>query len=390
LSDLKEISPLPFIDLEAQQRRIRPLIDAALNRVLDHGHYIMGPEIEACEASLSQFCGAKHVLSCSNGTDALVLALMAQRVQPGDVVFVPTFTYVATAEAVVLAGGIPLFVDVLKDSYNMDPVSLKRGIQRAKALGLKPRGVIVVDLFGQPADYEALLAIAEADHLWVICDAAQSFGAQIQGKKVGTFGTLTTTSFFPAKPLGCYGDAGAVFTDDEGLYATLKSLRVHGQGTSKYDAVRIGMNGRMDTLQAAILLEKLKIFPEEIRARQEVSERYAIAFSGLPLDTPCLSPSATSVWAQYTVQLKENVREALSAFLAEKGIPTVVYYIKSLHQQKAYDTYPCAEENRCLPVSEALSKSVLSFPMHAYIPLETVDRIGALCHDFFKENRAAV
>ena len=274
-------APIEFIDLGAQRRRLGRRIDEAILRVVDHGKYIMGPEVATFESGLAAFCGAKPVLSCANGTDALGLALMAKGIRPGQAVLVPSFTFAATAEVVAWFDAVPVFVDVLEDTFNMDPASLEAGIATTRRLGLEPAGVIPVDLFGLPAAYDEILAIAAAHRLWVICDAAQSFGATYKGRNVGTFGDVTTTSFFPAKPLGCYGDGGAIFTDDDDAAAILKSLRVHGQGSDKYDNVRIGMNARLDTIQAAVLSEKLGIFADETAARNRVAARYAALLDGL-------------------------------------------------------------------------------------------------------------
>jgi len=267
-------APIEFVDLGAQRRRLGRRLDEAILRVVDHGKYIMGPEVATFEKELAAFCGAKHVLSCANGTDALGLALMAKKIERGQAVLVPSFTFAATAEVVAWFDAVPVFVDACEDTFNMDPASLEAGIATAKRLGLEPAGIIPVDLFGLPAEYDEILAIAAAHRLWVICDAAQSFGAVYKGRNVGTMGDITTTSFFPAKPLGCYGDGGALFTDDDDAAAVLKSLRVHGQGSDKYDNVRIGMNARLDTIQAAVLLEKLAVFPEEISGRERLAARY--------------------------------------------------------------------------------------------------------------------
>jgi len=294
--------PIEFVDLGAQRRHIGARMDEAIRRVIDHGRFILGPEVAELERQLAEFCGAKHVLSCANGTDALGLALMAKHAGPGQAVLVPSFTFAATAEVVAWFGATPVFVDVFDDTFNMDPTSLEAGIVAAKRLGLDPVGVIPVDLFGLPAAYDDILEIAAAHRMWVICDAAQSFGAAYKDRKIGTIGDLTTTSFFPAKPLGCYGDGGAVFLDDDETVAVLRSLRVHGQGTDKYDNVRIGMNARLDTVQAAVLIEKLRIFAEEIEARQKIADRYSTALRDLVL-VPELPDGLTSVWAQYTVRL---------------------------------------------------------------------------------------
>jgi len=363
---------IPFIDLATQQKRIRPQIEAAIIRVLDHGGYIMGPEVEEFENQLSTFCGAKHSLTCSNGTDALDLVLMAKNVGPGDAIFVPAFTFAATAEVVAWSGATVVFVDVLKDTFNLDPESLQKGIKIAKALGLRPRGVIVVDLFGQPADYDVINDIAGKEGLWVLADAAQSFGGLYKGRKVGTLAESSTTSFFPAKPLGCYGDGGAVFTENTELCKNLISLRIHGQGEDKYENIRVGINGRLDTLQAAILIEKLAIFSEEIILRQKIAKRYTDGLSEVAV-TPFVREDCLSVWAQYTLQVEPQIRKNIIEGLKCAGIPAVIYYPLPLHLQKAYCSYPRATES--LPVSETLAESVLSLPMHPYLDAETQDHI---------------
>lgn len=362
-----------FIDLEAQQAKIRSQVDQAIKQVLDHGIYIMGPEVAEFEKNLGTFCGAKYNLSCSNGTDALAFGLMAFGIEPGDAVFVPSFTFAATAEVVTWFGATPIFIDVLEDTYNMDPRSLEKGIALAKKLSLTPKGIIPVDLFGLPADYDAIEAIAKAHSLWVMADAAQSFGASYKGRQVGTLGEIATTSFFPAKPLGCYGDGGAVFTNNDEYAAVMRSIRVHGQGSDKYDNVRVGMNGRLDTLQAAILLQKLAIFPEEIKARNLVAQRYQKGLHDV-VKTPSVPEGLTSVWAQYTVQLPENIdRKQLISKLQEAKIPSVVYYVKPLHLQTAYKHYPSVDGH--LPVSEKLAECVLSLPMHPYLQEKVQDYI---------------
>ena len=337
LSKLKEhFKPIEFIDLKTQQAQIRSKIDQAIQKVLNHGTYIMGPEVRQFEADMSEFCGAKHSISCANGTDALGLGLMAKDVKPGDAVFVPSFTFAATAEVVSWMGATAIFIDSLPDTFNIDPESLKQGILLAKKAGLNPCGIIPVDLFGQPADYEKIETIANEHNLWIMADGAQSFGAYYQGRRVGNIGDMATTSFFPAKPLGCYGDGGAIFTNDDDLAAKIKSLRVHGQGSDKYDNVRIGMNGRLDTIQAAILIEKLKIFETELDARQMIADRYTQGLKDV-VQTPSLMDKTTSAWAQYTVALpKYSNREQLMQEMKDEGIPTFVYYIKPLHLQTAY------------------------------------------------------
>lgn len=370
MSAANSVQPVPFIDLAEQLRGIRPAIDAAIARVLDHGQFIMGPEVVELERRLAEFSGAKHVVTCANGTDALVLALRALGIGPGDTVIVPSFTFCATAEAVCLVGATPLFVDVLEDTCNMDPASLERGIRRARELGLRLRAVITVDLFGQPCDYDAIEPIARENGLALVCDAAQAFGAEYRGRRVGTIGDVTTTSFFPAKPLGCYGDGGALFTDDDETAALLRSLRVHGQGADKYDNVRIGTNSRLDTLQAAILLEKLRIYPGEIEARNRVAETYARHLEGL-VAVPRVIEGACSVWAQYTVRTAE--RDRMAERLRAAGIPTQIYYRVPLHLQPAYRESPRAGE---LPVSEKLSRTVLSLPMHPRLETAVAERVA--------------
>jgi dTDP-4-amino-4,6-dideoxygalactose transaminase len=371
--------PIPFIDVAAQRRRLGRAIDDAVGRVLTHCQFILGPEVRALESELAVFCGARHVITCSSGTDALRLVLMAWGVGPGDAVICPTFTFCATAEVPALCGATPVLADVDAETFNLDPASLDRAIATAKKLGLKPRAIIPVDLFGQPADHNAIAAIAEAHDLFILDDAAQSFGATYKNRKLGAVFqggkpgvAATVTSFFPAKPLGCYGDGGAVFVDDDDLAAQVRSVRVHGEGVDKYDAARIGLAARLDTIQAAVLLEKLKIFPDEIAARNAVAERYAAGLAGVA-GVPRVAKDATSVWAQYTIRLAPGRRDALAAALKAQGIPTAIYYAKPLHRQAAYSGFPVAEGG--LPVSEKLADEVISLPMHAYLDPATQDRI---------------
>jgi dTDP-4-amino-4,6-dideoxygalactose transaminase len=368
---------LPFIDLAAQRARIADKIEAAVRKVIHHGAYIMGPEVFELERQLAAFCGAKHAVSCASGTDALTLVLLAKGVKPGVAVLCPSFTFAATAEAVALLGGTPVFVDVLEDTFNMDPASLEAGIAEARQAGLNPAGVIAVDLFGQPADYDAIEPICTREGLWLLCDAAQAFGATYRGRKLGTFGMATTTSFFPAKPLGGYGDGGAIFTDDDELAAVLRSLRVHGQGADKYDNVRIGLTGRLDTIQAAVLLEKLAIFPEEIDARDEVAARYSQGLGGVAI-APVVIEGCRSVWAQYTIRLRPGQRDGLVAALKEAGVPTACYYPVPLHRQTAYKGFPTVGGR--LAVTDQLAREVLSLPMHPYLDIEVQQGIiGAIC-----------
>jgi dTDP-4-amino-4,6-dideoxygalactose transaminase len=361
-------NPIPFLDLEAQRNRIRAEIERAVARVLDHGQYILGPEVGALEEALAASCGSPHCIACANGTDALTLVMMAEGIGPGDAVLTPSFTFVATAEAVASRGATPVFVDVFPDSFNLDSESLEGAIGAAKEAGLRPRMVVAVDLFGQPADYDAITAVARRHGLATVADAAQSFGASIGPRKVGTLAEYTTTSFFPAKPLGCYGDGGAVFTGSVDQASVLRSLRMHGQGKHKYDNVRVGVNSRLDTLQAAILLEKLKIFPSEIEARNAAALRYHNGLGNVAR-TPAVPEPFTSVWAQYTIVLPEGVeREAVQAACARSRVPTAVYYPKPLHVQSPYAKFPRDPEG--LAITEALASRVLSLPMHAYLTTE--------------------
>jgi UDP-2-acetamido-2-deoxy-ribo-hexuluronate aminotransferase len=365
--------PVPFIDLVAQRQRLGRKLDDATARVLSHCQFVNGPEVAQLEAELAAFSGARHVVSCASGTDALLMVLMAKGVGRGDAVFCPSFTFCATGEVVALAGATPVFVDVDDATFNIDAPSLRRGIATAKRLGLKPRAVIPVDLFGQSADHDSIAQVAEGEGLFVLDDAAQGFGASYKGRRLGTLGLATATSFFPAKPLGCFGDGGAIFTDDAGLAETLRSVRVHGQGFDKYDNVRLGLTGRLDTLQAAILIEKLKIFEDEIAARNVVAERYASGL-GNAVTVPRLAPGCTSVWAQYTIRLPKGTdRDGFAATLKAQGIPTAIYYPKSMHQQTAYRDFPIADG--ALPVSERLSSDVISLPMHAYLDEPTQARV---------------
>ncbi len=365
--------PIPFIDLATQRRRIAGEIDAAIARVLERGAYISGPDVAAFETKLATFCGARFAISCGNGTDAIQLALMAKGIGRGDAVLVPDFTFTATAEAVALVGATPVFTEVQAVDFNIDTGGLEAGVRAAKGQGLVPRAVIAVDLFGLSADYDALNAFCEANGLLLIADAAQSFGATFRGRKVGTLAPITTTSFFPAKPLGCYGDGGALLTDDAELAATLKSLRVHGQGSDKYDNIRIGMNSRLDTLQAAILSCKLDIFADEIDKRQIVAARYAEAL-GNKVITPTVPSDCVSVWAQYTIRIPDGRRDVVAANLKVAGIPTAIYYPRPLHRQTAYRHFP---SGGALAVSDRLSGEVLSLPMHPYLDEAAQARIVA-------------
>jgi dTDP-4-amino-4,6-dideoxygalactose transaminase len=367
-------APIPFIDVAAQRRRLGRKVDDAIERVLGHCQFIMGPEVRELEADLSDFCGARHAITCSSGTDALLLALMAKGVGAGDAVIVPAFTFTATAEAVALVGAVPVFADVAEASFNLDPQSCRQAVATARKCGLAPKAIIPVDMFGQPADHRAIAAIAETENLFVLDDAAQSFGATYHNRSIGTLAGATATSFFPAKPLGCYGDGGAVLTDDDELAAVMRSVRVHGEGRHRYESVRIGTNGRFDTIQAAVLIEKLKIFSDEIAARNRIAARYGEHLADL-VQIPHVAEGATSVWAQYTIRLPAGRRDGFAAALKARGIPTAVYYPIPLNRQEAYRHFPVVEGG--VPVCERLAEEVISLPMHAYLDEPTQDRIIA-------------
>lgn len=377
---------IPFIDLAAQKARIGGAIDTAIRRVLDHGAYIMGPEVKTFEADMAAFAKARHCLSCANGTDAIELILRGLGITAGDAVFVPAFTFVATAEVVPMTNAEPVFVDILPDTYNIDPVKLEAAIENVKAEGrLKPAAIIAVDLFGQAADYPALSAVAKKYGLHLICDSAQGFGTTIDGKQPLEYCVATATSFYPAKPLGCYGDGGAVVTNDDALMERMISFRVHGGATpgdaatmrfeheTKYLNVRIGMNSRLDTIQAAVLIEKLNIFAEEIALRQKVADRYAEKLSGKVLSVPKVRPGHVSTWAQYTIE--HDNRDGLQAHLRTAGIPSAVYYPIPLHQQPGYAMYRSGGLD--LKVSEAKAKTVISLPFSPYLTEEVQDQIVA-------------
>jgi len=382
---------IPFIDLLSQRRRIGATIDAALMEVAASGQYIMGPAVGAFEQALCDFGQAPHVLSCSNGTDALVLLMMAWDVGPGDAVFCPAFTFAATAEVVALAGATPVFVDIRPDTWTMDPDHLRAAVEAVEREGVQtPRAVIAVDLFGQPADYPALSQITHKHGLKLIADSAQGFGCTLNGQHPIHWADATTLSFFPAKPLGAYGDGGAVLLKEATLMDQLVSLRVHGQATAadaaaqgfahdpKYLNPRLGMNGRLDTLQAAVLLEKLKIFPDEIERRNRIADRYVQGLAGHVAATPVVIPGGRSVWAQFTVE--HDDRDALAAHLKAEGVPTAVYYPIPLHRQPAYRQHPVGPGG--LAVTEAKAERVVSLPMSAYLDEAVQDRVIAAVAGF--------
>ncbi len=368
------VQKLEFIDLKTQRDRIRPELDRAIARVLDHGQYIMGPEVGELERQLAAYTGAKHAISCASGTDALLIAMMAKGVKPGDAVLCPAFTYTATPETIALLGGTPVFVDVDDGTFNVDPEAVAAGVAAARAKGLRPVGIIAVDLFGLPADYEDIRAVARQHGLWLLADAAQSFGATYQGRQAGTLGDITAMSFFPAKPLGCYGDGGAIMTDDDQLADVMRSVRLHGKGGDKYDIVRVGVNGRLDTIQAAVLIEKLRVFPAEAEARQVVAERYRQGLADVVV-VPKVANDRTSIWAQYTVRVPAPARDGLAKSLASDGVPTQIYYPRPLHHQPAYAGCPVAKGG--VPVAERLPGEVLSLPMHPYLSANDQDRVIA-------------
>jgi dTDP-4-amino-4,6-dideoxygalactose transaminase len=366
------VKSLPFIDLQTQRERMGAALEDSIVQVVRSGRYIMGPEVGELEGKLATFCGAPYALSCANGTDALGLLLMMKQLKPGQAVIVPSFTFAATGEVVAWFGATPIFADVDATTFCVDPASVEAGIDTAKKAGLDPVGIIAVDLFGHPADYDALEPIARKHGIWLMSDCAQGFGATYKGRRVGALGDFAATSFFPAKPLGCYGDGGAVFVRDKESVAILESLRIHGQGEDKYDNVRIGMNGRLDTLQAAVLLHKLAIYEDEIAARQRVAKRYAEGLGDV-VGVPVIAKDCVSIWAQYTIKVPAEKRAAIVDRLKAEGVPTAIYYVRPMHRQTAYAHYPVAGNG--LPVSDRLSREVLSLPMHAYLSPADQDRI---------------
>ena len=353
---------VPFLDLPAQQARIRDDLRRRLDGVLAHCQFILGPEVAELETELARFCGAKHCVSVSSGTDALQIAMMAEDIGRGDAVFLPAFTYTATAEVPLVLGATPVFVDVDPRTFQIDPVHLRRRIDDVKRAGkLRPRAIIGVDLFGQPADWPALSAIASAEGLFTIDDLAQSFGASLRGRPMGSQADATATSFFPSKPLGAYGDAGALFTESADRADLYRSLRTHGEGKTRYEVLRTGMNGRMDSIQAAVLLSKMTVFPEELIAREKVAGYYDGRLSNI-VTIPFRVPSSTAAWAIYSVLLPDGVdRESLQAALRAEGVPTAIYYPRPLHRQPAYRDH---HDGCGLPVSERLAERILALPLH--------------------------
>lgn len=363
---------LPFVDLQAQYRRIQASVDSRIRKVLDHAKFVLGPEVAELEQALAQFAGARHCVTVSSGTEALRIPLMAEEIGPGDAVFMPSFTFTATAEVPVAQGAEPIFVDVSAQTYNIDLASLTAAVDAVRRGGkLRPRAVIAVDLFGLPAEYQALAELCRRHQLFLLADAAQSFGARRDNQRVGTLAPVTATSFFPAKPLGCYGDGGAILTDDGTAAEIYRSIRGHGVGDDRYDVARLGTNARLDTLQAAVLLAKLEIFDDELSAR----ERVAAAYDGL-LDRrivrPPRQPNTASAWAQYCILVDK--RDDVMKALAADGIPTAIYYPRPMHLQAAYMRY--GQGAGSLPISEELSGRIMALPMHPYLDQATVERIA--------------
>lgn len=367
---------MEFIDLATQQKRILDKIEANIKAVLNHGKYIMGPEVKVLEDRLAAYVGVKHAVSCASGTDALLMALMAYKIGPGDAVLTTPFTFIATAEVISILGATPIFIDIDPETYNIDPHKIKEALGKIKEPSLKPKAIIAVNLFGLPADYDAINEIAKDNNLIIIEDAAQSFGAEYKGRKSCSFGDIACTSFFPAKPLGCYGDGGMCFTNEAQIETFLKSIRVHGQGNHKYDNVRIGINGRIDTMQAAILLAKFDIFSDEIKMRQEAAIRYSTLLSSIAfLKAPVIPDEYQSAWAQYSILAEnEKQREMLLSALNKEKIPSAIYYPKPLHQQEAFSFLGYKKGD--FPVSEDAAARIFSLPMHPYLKEEDQVKIA--------------
>jgi len=371
------MSGVPFVDLKTQYARLKPKIAEAIQDVLDDGRYILGPAVTRLETELAEYCGVKHAISCASGTDAVFMPLLAYGVGPGDAVFVPAFTFTATAEVILLAGASPVFVDIEEDTFNLDLNDLKKKIAETRAAGrLTPKAILAVDLFGLPANWNGLNAIAKSETLHLISDAAQSFGGVYHGRRVGSLAPVSGTSFFPAKPLGGYGDGGAIMTDDEGLAQLLKSIRVHGAGSDRYEVVRIGINGRLDSIQAAILSVKLSVFDDELKARERVACIYDDGLGDVVV-RPKRLDGLKSAWAQYTI--KTDRRGPVQAKLADAGIPSMIYYPKPMHLQAPYRPY--GEGEGSLPVSETICDQVMSLPMHPYLSDEDVERIASVVRE---------
>ena len=364
---------MKFIDLDAQQKKIREKVEKKILKVLDHGKYIMGPEVFDLEEKLAEYVGVDYCITCSSGTDALLIPLMAKGIGPGDAVITTPFTYIATAEVIALLGAEPVFADIYPNTFNINPYEIEEAINRAKMKGLNPKAIIPVDLFGLPSRYRVINEIASQENLFVIEDAAQGFGSSIRSKKAGSFGNVASTSFFPAKPLGCYGDGGAIFTDDENLANKMKSIRVHGSGLDKYENIRIGINGRLDTIQAVILLEKLSIFDNELTLRNQIAEHYTKKINS-NFQKPYIPDKYFSSWAQYSLLAEnENHRNSIMISLKKSDIPVMVYYKIPLHMQKCFQQF--GYKTGDFPVSEDSSKRIFSIPMYPYLKLKEQDII---------------
>lgn len=355
---------IDFIDLKAQRRHIGQAMDDAILAAVREGNYILGPQVKEFEGKLAAFCGARHAIGCANGTDAIALPLMALKLRPGDAVICPSFTFAATAEVVAWLGATPIFVDIDEATYNMDVKGLGAAMFTAKQNNLTVKALIAVDLFGQPADYDPIEDFCKASKIVLIADSAQGFGGTYKGRVAGSIGDFATTSFFPAKPLGCYGDGGAILTAHDEHHAVIRSLHVHGKGEDKYDNVRIGLNSRLDTIQAAILLKKLEVFTEEIEKRQVVAKRYNDGLKDVAV-VPHVMESCVSTWAQYVIRVDAGRRAGFIDALKARGVPTAIYYPKPLHQQTAYKRFPVAGNG--LPISDRVCHEVVALPMHPYL-----------------------
>ncbi|MCX7342037.1 MAG: DegT/DnrJ/EryC1/StrS family aminotransferase [Hyphomicrobiales bacterium] len=380
------IPKIDFIDLKAQRRHIGQAMDDAIMEAVHGGSYILGPQVKEFEDKLAAFCGAKHAIGCANGTDAIALPLMALKLRPGHAVICPSFTFAATAEVVAWLGATPIFVDIDETTYNLDPRTVGAAMDTARTAGLEVKALIAVDLFGQPADYDPLEAFCKEEGIVLISDSAQGFGATYKGRITGSIGDFATTSFFPAKPLGAYGDGGAIFTAHDEHHEIIRSLHVHGRGTDKYDNVRIGVNSRLDTIQAAVLLQKLAVFAEEIDKRQVVARRYNDGLADVAI-TPKVMDGCISTWAQYVIRIDAAKRDGFIASLRARGVPTAIYYPKPLHRQTAYKGFPMAGNG--LPISDLVAHEVVALPMHPYLDTVTQDYIIEATRDALRGSAAA-
>ena len=364
---------MQFIDLNAQQGIIRDKIDQRIKKILDHGQYIMGPEIDELEEKLADYVNTKHCISCSSGTDALLIPLMATGIGPGDAVITTPFTYIATVEVISLLGATPIFCDIDDRTFNIDPEGLEKSYQNAQSKNLKPKAIMPVDLFGLPAHYRLIEKFAKSKNMFILEDAAQGFGGRIENKLSGSFGDAAATSFFPAKPLGCYGDGGAIFTNNDELAQKMKSIRVHGGGKDKYENNRIGINGRLDTIQAAVLLEKIEIFDNELSSREKVAQYYTHNIHKM-YTLPLIPNKYFSSWAQYSILIPNSLdRSKAIDNLSREGIPSMVYYKIPVHLQRGYKKYGYSRGD--FPITEDISNRILSLPMHPYLDKEDQNRI---------------